>query len=267
MPSVSPRRPAQRSRKDDAAVAVDRPPIPDSEFADLRYDYSLMDDAVRDRARDAAVTIRRRQRNIVMHMIEIGDELITVKRLLPREFTKWLEIEFAMSISSANEFMNVSRRFGEFSTIIVEMGATVVRMLAAPSVPNEAIDAVIQASQRLGRPMLVREVKAIKATFSDSFRQIEQRPPLQLTVAEEDGVIDGVFKELDVSDGAAVATQKEFDDLTLADCLEVLTLAQRVARRVRELDPSLHYAVSNVLPPWAQLVMAVEKKVRFRHGE
>jgi len=51
-------------------------------------------------------------------------------------------------------------------------------------------------------------------------------------------------------------------DLTLPEIHSVLELAKEAAKRARELDPRLHNPVTNALPTWSQLIVAVEKVLK-----
>lgn len=51
---------------------------------------------------------------------------------------------------------------------------------------------------------------------------------------------------------------------SLRECLAVLEYAKRIVGRVRQLEPSLDALAGAILPPWSQLVNAVERKVK--HG-
>lgn len=154
-------------------VVDQEPPPPD--YSALAYDYDQVDAAHRQAVQEAALDIRMRERRAAEDLIAIGERLLESKELLPDgKFEEWMLAEFTYSRTMATEFMNVARRFGPIlGTLNVPIRATVMRMLAAPSVPNTVIDAVVRATKEEGRPLLVREAMAIR-------REIAPRPPAQI---------------------------------------------------------------------------------------
>lgn len=166
-----------------------RPPQPNYYLAKkatgLRYDYAQVPEAHREQVQRAALDIKRRLKRTVEDMIEIGLRLNEVKQLLPGKFNDWIADEFSMSRRTAFEFRNVADRFADKSAIIALLSPTIVRLLAAPSVPDELASAVIELNQaRLQDHMpalMVREVKEIKRQMTGSGnppgRGAKQLPP------------------------------------------------------------------------------------------
>jgi hypothetical protein len=130
--------------------------------AGLAFDYAQVDEAYRATVQQAAVTIRARMRRTVEDMIEIGRQLNEVKALLPeRQFERWMATEFEMSRRSAFEFRSIADRFAAQSAIIALISPTIVRRLAAPSVPDEAVRQVIAAARASDKPLRVQDAMAI----------------------------------------------------------------------------------------------------------
>jgi hypothetical protein len=85
-------------------------------------------------------------RNSLENIIEIGSELVAVKKALPHgQFGKWLDVEFGWSERTVRNFMDVSQRFGKsanFADLPIQPSAAY--LLAAPSVPDEAWRSAIE---------------------------------------------------------------------------------------------------------------------------
>jgi hypothetical protein len=95
-------------------------------------------------------------------MFAIGRRLVEVKDLLPHgQFEKWVVIELDYSLTFARQLMNVDRRLGAKSTQCVGLGTSIIRLLAAPWVPEEAIDHVLMLMQSRGKRPNISEVEAI----------------------------------------------------------------------------------------------------------
>lgn len=147
-----------------AIVNTQAMPVQDG-FADLVYDYTKIDEKDRVFLKQAAVEIHTRQRNAVENMIAIGRLLNVVFTRIEGRFNEWVLEEFGMSLSNASELRNVADRFDETDTIIVSLQPTVVRMLAAPSVPDEAVAAVRQLATSTNGVVKVKQARAIVDEF------------------------------------------------------------------------------------------------------
>ena len=109
------------------------------EQADLRYDYSQIDEAHRTAVRDAAVEIKRREKRAVTDIIEIGQTLIGVRDRLPnRQFAPWIEQEFGWQRSMAYNFIAVAENRPKFGQI-ENFGLSALYLLSSPSAPEEAV--------------------------------------------------------------------------------------------------------------------------------
>jgi len=79
-------------------------------------------------------------RNSLENIIEIGSELVAVKKVLSHgQSGKWLDVEFGWSERTAPNFMGVAQRFGKsanFADLPIQPSAAY--LLAAPSAPDEA---------------------------------------------------------------------------------------------------------------------------------
>jgi hypothetical protein len=112
---------------------------------DLHYDYNTVAEAYRETVRRAALVIKPRLKRAAEDIFVIGKELNATKTLLPHgEYTRWLDVEFGLSDRMAQRFVNVYERLGIKSDIMSVLPPTTLYLLAAPSTPDEAIQAVEQ---------------------------------------------------------------------------------------------------------------------------
>lgn len=121
---------------------------PAAAMVQLGFDYSQIDEGVRDEVRDAAQKIRAYSESLKGSIIAIGKRLIQVKGMLPDgQFGGWIDAEFQLSQRMAQNLMNVARVYGDRpGEIISPLSDTVLYLLAAPSTPDEAREEVEQAA-------------------------------------------------------------------------------------------------------------------------
>jgi hypothetical protein len=113
----------------------------------LRWDYSKLGDAA-SAVIEHTIEIKRNERRANEAVVEAGRHLIAVKESLSHgQWGDWLETEFAMSDSTAQTMMNIARRFGANSQPVGNLSYSVLGLLASPSVPEAAVNEVVQRSQ------------------------------------------------------------------------------------------------------------------------
>ena len=133
-----------------------------TEIEHVGFDYAdlLPQDAAA--ARDAVVRIRLRTTGMIQHIIEVGQDLIDVKKRIGHgKFLKWMDAEFKMTERTAQRFMAVAEKFGAKYDIVSDLSPTVLYELAAPSTPDETIDEIVEQA-RAGKRVTVAEVKKLK---------------------------------------------------------------------------------------------------------
>ncbi len=88
-------------------------------------------------------------RRSAQDVIEIGQKLIEVRGQIEYgNFRKWLKAEFNWSVSAATKFIQVAEQFSCVNFTQVEIAASALYLLAAPSTPEEARqEALERASQ------------------------------------------------------------------------------------------------------------------------
>lgn len=128
-------------------------------------------------------------------IIEIGKRLIECERLCKAEgrWLQWLKTEFGWSRITADNFINVAlaaARVKNFDSLNVPVSA--LYLLAAPSTPDEVIDAVAERGERLSLAevkAIIAEVKArgapeIEDESSDEEEEAEGKPEPRLVPFE-----------------------------------------------------------------------------------
>ena len=103
------------------------------------FDYELLEAKVAERVRAGADRIRDRVKKTVGTIITVGNELLTVKKILGHgHFCQWLGAEFGWSLRTAHNFMSVAERFQSATFANLPIQPSAAYLLAASSVPDEA---------------------------------------------------------------------------------------------------------------------------------
>lgn len=155
------------------------------------FDYAALPVEIATRAQIAASNIKLRLKRTVEDIIEIGRELTAVKAELPHgQFLPWIAAEFEMGERTANDFMNVTKRFGDKSAIIADLKPTILYALSAPSTPDSVIDKAIEKAAS-GAKVTIADVRDWKADYetekqrSEEFRQESNERRKQVRTLEE----------------------------------------------------------------------------------
>jgi len=157
--------------------AFDAPAPPEvSHFGDagieLVFDYSVVDDVHRDLVKAAARAIKPRLKRAAEDIFVIGRELMGVREFLPYgSYVDWLDVEFSLSVRQAYRFISVAERLsGKSFDIMSKLPPTTLYMLAAPSTPDLAIEA-IEAKVIAGEPV---RVSTVRQAIAQARREDEQ---------------------------------------------------------------------------------------------
>lgn len=133
--------------------------------AEPAFDYGAIDESNREAVQDAAGRIRLRMSRTAEDIVEIGRDLIAVKKAVGHgNFLKWIDAEFGMAEQSARNFMNVADRFK--STTVGDLPPTVLYALAAPSTPDEVRDEVARRT-KAGEKVTTADVKRLKVDLEE----------------------------------------------------------------------------------------------------
>lgn len=246
-----------------------------TKYAGLEYNYGQIAEEHREIVQQAALTIRRWQRNT----IEIGKTLLAVKELLPhKQFLEWLVIEFGLKERSIQSMMNVARLYGgeEKAQRVALLSAGALYELAAPSTPPEARTAVEGMLEIPGAALTRAEVKRVIRGFKPRrpkqlpapFPTGQALPQLTGPVAQRapqpdpDDAIDAEYTvapaPLSFAEWLAVMPP----DLSLAEQLAILALAKTTALHALGDHPKLYNAVYGALPTWSNLIHKIEQELR-----
>jgi hypothetical protein len=148
----------------------------------LYYDYDQLSASVREAVRRSAITIKPRLKRATEDIFVIGQELQAVKERLPHgSYTEWLDVEFGLSERMAQRFVGVAERLGVKSDKLSVLPPSTLYLLAAPSTPDEAIQAV---EKRLDAGERIR-VAMVQAVITEARRRAQEPPPSQMVVDGE----------------------------------------------------------------------------------
>lgn len=158
------------------------------------YDYGQLSPERRADAEASAKAIRQLQRRMDRHqqgladaMIQIGEKLLAMRARLPHgDFAAWWQAEFDFSTRMVQQMMAVAKRFGGSNARVrAHLNDTSLRMLAAPSVPDEAVKEALDVATGLGRALTVEETKEIIDAHKPAPRLIEVKAtPVRDSVIE-----------------------------------------------------------------------------------
>ena len=151
--------------------------------SDSIFDYSDLDSECLDFVQQQTGEIRLLMKRTAQDIIEIGQRLIEVKKLLGYgQYRKWIQAEFNWGKSTANSFENVAKQFANVQNLD-GFAASALYELAAPSTPEaarkEAI-ALAKAGNRIGYKV-AKEIKqrhSLKISREQSSVQVESKHSL-----------------------------------------------------------------------------------------
>jgi hypothetical protein len=189
------------------------------EVIDIGFDYSTIDPDGRDDVKEAAVRIRLRMSRTVEDIIEIGRDLIAVKKSLPHgQFERWIEAEFGMAVRTAQRFIQAADRFGAKSDTVSLLPVSVLYELAAPSTDDVIVEEVVSRVSN-GEKVTKEDVATLKAEWAserkDLKRQIDdakhKAKDAQATGIDYGQQIEGLRRELGALRGERDTLRHELD--------------------------------------------------------
>lgn len=123
------------------------------------FSYDALEPDTRAYVQGRAVEIRALMARVVQDVVAIGGKLLEVKsRLGHGNFEAWIEREVYMSRSAATKCMAAHNRFKFVNFTDLDVGVSVVYLLSGPSVPDEAVETVLERA-RAGEHITVADVK------------------------------------------------------------------------------------------------------------
>jgi Protein of unknown function (DUF3102) len=115
--------------------------------ADQGFQYESLEAKLAESVQESD-RIRERMKSSIQNIIEIGVDLLQVKKSLPHgQFGDWLRAEFGLSDRSAQNFMSVAEKFKSANIADLPIQPSAVYLLAAPSVPDEARQIAIDRAE------------------------------------------------------------------------------------------------------------------------
>jgi hypothetical protein len=219
-------------------------------YADLRYDYSRVEDeTVRERLRQAAVQIKPRLKRAAEDLFVIGQELVTIKEYLGHgEWGEWLATEFGLSDRMARNFMNVAIRLGGKTEKFSVLPVSVLYELAAPSTAPEVIEQVEGEIETGAVPSL---------TDIRTWKEVQRQQRVQiLTAAIDDWVAQEAAEEEEAIQllSALQAETTEVPAAVQSAIIEPtpkeigLAIAQSLAQRLSQHAPEEQAVTDNEMP-------------------
>lgn len=137
------------------------------QYLDLPVDHALV-------VRSATERIHLRMKRASEDIVEIGRDLIEVKKVLPHgQFGHWLQAEFEMTDRTAQNFIRVAEKFGNKNEIIAFFNPTILYELSAPSTPDPV---VVQAIKKIetGEKVTVADVQKWKAAHKKAQDKVSE---------------------------------------------------------------------------------------------
>mgnify|MGYP001791011906 FL=1 len=135
---------------------------PKSSSISALFDYGSLEESHRSIVQQRTGEIRERLRRSAQDVWEIGQKLTDVRsRLQYGQFLTWLKVEFGWSQRTAYNFIKVYETFGDrFANLAkVDIATSLLYQLAAPSVPDDLRDEVLEAAEQ-GKKITANELRA-----------------------------------------------------------------------------------------------------------
>lgn len=125
------------------------------------FDYGALDTETRIVIQQRTSEIKSLMRRTATDIIDIGIRLTDVKEQFGHGyFRNWLKAEFNWSISAATKFMQVSEQFKCVNFTHLNITASALYLLAAPSIPKQARGEALERATQ-GEAITHTEAKAI----------------------------------------------------------------------------------------------------------
>lgn len=148
----------------------------------LSFEYGVLDTEMRSVIQQRASEIKMLMRRNTQDIIDIGRKLIEVKKHLGHgNFQNWLKFEFNWSISTATKFMQVAEQFKDVNFNHLNITASTLYMIAAPSTPKEVRVEVLERASN-GENISYTEAKKIVSQYKE-IKKEAMKPSSELETA------------------------------------------------------------------------------------
>jgi len=164
---------------------TDRPSIPEAQS----FDYGSLDSETRIVVQQRTREIKSLMRQTAQDIIDIGQKLTEVKQQLGHgNFRSWLNAEFEWGIWTATKFMQVADRFKCVNFTHLEIAASALYRLAAPSTPEDAREEALERAS-LGEAISHSKANAIVSQHKGAAKSKAPKPitsdaPVQTVVRD-----------------------------------------------------------------------------------
>ena len=127
----------------------------------LIFEYAILDSKTQMLVQEHTIKIKKLMHRTAQDIIDIGQKLIEVKQYLGHgNFIRWLKSEFNWSVSTATKFMQVGEQFKFINFTNLNITASALYLVAAPSTPKEARAEVLERAS-IGENISYTKAKAI----------------------------------------------------------------------------------------------------------
>ncbi len=131
----------------------------------INFEYGILEAETRMVVQQCTNEIKMLMRRTSQDIIDIGEKLTQVKQHLGHgNFINWLKSEFNWSRSAATKFMQVAEQFKFVNFTNLNITASALYLIAAPSVPKKAREEVIKRAS-LGENISYTKAKAIVCQY------------------------------------------------------------------------------------------------------
>ncbi len=129
------------------------------------FDYDVLNIETRTVVQQRTSEIKSLMQQTAQNIIDIGQKLIEVKQQLGHgNFRNWLKVEFEWGVWTAAKFMQVAKKFECVNFTHLDVAASALYLLAAPSTPDIAREELLELATQ-GEAISHNKAKTIVAQY------------------------------------------------------------------------------------------------------
>lgn len=162
----------------------------------LNFEYGILEAETRRVVQQHTNDIKSLMRRTARDIIDIGHKLIEAKQHLGHgSFRNWLKSEFNWSVSTATKFMQVAEQFKCVNFTHLNMPASTLYLIAAPSIPKDARVEILERASN-GENMGYTKSKAIVSQHKKNKKEaVKPTKVALLTLQESVNVIEPIHSK------------------------------------------------------------------------
>lgn len=161
----------------------------------LNFEYGVLESEIRSFVQERTNEIKMLMRRNTQDIINIGQKLIEVKKHLGHgNFRNWLRVEFNWSVSAATKFMQVAEQFKSVNFMHLNVTASTLYLIAAPSTPVEARVEVLERANN-GENINYTQAKRIVSQHKESKKVAVELKASELKLKELVNAIEPAYFE------------------------------------------------------------------------